>query len=246
MVGANSTIAQAISRKIVNNSFEQKMEKINLYLVGRDKTRLEAHANDLRVRGARVETFIADLRDPKVHSIYLEKAIDLFGSLDEIYVVHGLLGDQVRAKSDLDLAMEIITVNYTSVVALSTSFIRWAESQKIGRIAIFSSVAGDRGRFSNYIYGSAMAGKTALISGLRAHLGRMGVHVMTVKPGFVDTRMTMAFKKGALWATPEKVAGDVIKSLRSDKDICYTPGFWRLIMLIIVHLPEAIFKKLSF
>lgn len=239
VIGANSTIAHAISRQCA-------VEKANLFLVGRDPERLLANASDLKMRGAtRVETVVADLADHKTHQKYFEKAIAEFGFLDEVYVVHGFLGDQVKAKTQLPLALEIAEVNYLSVLAMSTALVPLAESNKIGSVAIFSSVAGDRGRYSNYVYGSAMAGKSALISGLRAHLSHRGVHVMTVKPGFVDTRMTADFKKGPLWASPEKVAEDVISSLQKQRNICYTPGFWKLIMMIIIHIPERIFKKLK-
>jgi decaprenylphospho-beta-D-erythro-pentofuranosid-2-ulose 2-reductase len=244
IIGANSTIAQALARQIVTQSSETKTP-VNFFLVGRDAERLQANAADLSVRGAKIETFQADLTDISIHTVYLEQATSMFGFIHEIYVVHGFLGDQNKAKTDLGLAMEIVNVNYTSVVALSTALLRFAERKLIGDLAIFSSVAGDRGRYSNYVYGSAMAGKSALISGLRAQLYRSGTHVMTVKPGFVDTRMTAEFKKGALWASPTKVADQVITSLRKKKDVCYTPGFWRLIMLIIIHIPERIFKRLS-
>lgn len=243
LIGANSTIGHAIARQIVQGAKDQT----RFFLVGRDPERLEAHAADLKVRGAmQVETFLADLTDHQIHSDYFQKAIDRYGFIDEIYIAHGLLGDQNKAKTDLSLALEIAKVNYTSTVAISTLLVQYGEQKKIGNVAVFSSPAGDRGRMSNYIYGSAMAGKTALTSGLRAQLQQHDIHVMTVKPGFVDTRMTLDFKKGPLWATPERVAIDVIRDLKKKRNICYAPGFWRMIMIIIIHIPEALFKKLKF
>jgi len=243
LIGANSTIGHAIARQIA----EKQENQIRFFLVGRDPERLESHATDLKVRGAtQVETFVADLTNHQIHCNYFQKAIDLYGFIDEIYITHGLLGDQNKAKTDLSLAIEIAKINYLSIVAISTLLVQYGEQKKIGNIVIFSSVAGDRGRKSNYIYGSTMAGKTALISGLRVQLEQHNIHVMTVKPGLVNTRMTLDFKKGLLWTTPEKVANDVIRNLKKKSNICYTPGFWRMIMLIIVHIPEGVFKKLKF
>ena len=119
------------------------------------------------------------------------------------------------------------------------------EAQGRGAIAVISSVAGDRGRQSNYVYGSAKALVSAFASGLRQRLAKCGVAVVTIKPGFVDTPMTASFKKGALWASPQKVAGDIVQGIDKGRAVVYTPGFWRAIMFVITHIPERIFVKLS-
>ena len=110
---------------------------------------------------------------------------------------------------------------------------------------VISSVAGDRGRQSNYVYGSAKAAVTTFLQGLRNRLHPAGVQVLTVKPGFVDTPMTSAFPKGPLWASPEQIARGIHRAIQKRKDVVYLPGFWRLIMRVIREIPEAVFKRLS-
>ena len=116
-----------------------------------------------------------------------------------------------------------------------------------GTIAVISSVAGDRGRGSNHAYGAAKAGLTAFCSGLRARMAARRVHVVTIKPGFIDSPMTAHIaRKGALWATPETIAKGIVNGIDKKRDVVYLPGFWRLLMLIIAHVPEGIFKRLKF
>jgi decaprenylphospho-beta-D-erythro-pentofuranosid-2-ulose 2-reductase len=119
------------------------------------------------------------------------------------------------------------------------------KQNETGTIAVISSVAGDRGRKSNYVYGSAKGGLTIFLQGLRNALSGSGVHVLTIKPGFVDTPMTNDFTKGLLWAKPEKVAKDIKRAIDKKKNIIYTPWFWRWIMLIIRLIPESVFKKMN-
>jgi decaprenylphospho-beta-D-erythro-pentofuranosid-2-ulose 2-reductase len=138
-----------------------------------------------------------------------------------------------------------ISTNGLSVVALLTLVANQLEQQGHGAIAVISSVAGDRGRQSNYVYGSAKAMVSAFLSGLRQRLAKKGVHVITVKPGFVDTPMTAHLPKGPLWAKPEQVAKDIRRAIDKGQRIVYTPGFWRFIMLIIKHIPEFVFVKLK-
>ena len=119
------------------------------------------------------------------------------------------------------------------------------EAQKEGSICVIGSVAGDRGRSSNYIYGSAKAGLAAFTQGLRQRLSKFNIDILLVKPGFVDTPMTQEFKKGFLWASPERVARDICSAIDKRKSTLYTPWFWGWIMLVIKHIPESIFKKLK-
>ena len=145
----------------------------------------------------------------------------------------------------MNYALAEIATNGTSVVSLMTAAANRFEAQGHGAIAVISSVAGDRGRQSNYVYGSAKALVSAFASGLRQRLAKKGISVTTIKPGFVDTPMTAAFKKGPLWAKPDQVAKDIVVAIDQGKTVVYTPGFWRLIMLIIKHIPEFIFVKLK-
>ena len=135
--------------------------------------------------------------------------------------------------------------NALSVISLLTLLANHFEQQRHGCIAVISSVAGDRGRQSNYVYGTAKGALSIFLQGLRNRLHKSGVQVLTVKPGFVDTPMTASLPKGPLWATPEKVAEDIDKAIENKRNVLYTPSFWFLIMAIIKSVPESIFKRLS-
>ncbi|MCG8081658.1 MAG: SDR family NAD(P)-dependent oxidoreductase, partial [Candidatus Thiodiazotropha taylori] len=136
-------------------------------------------------------------------------------------------------------------VNALTTISLLTNLANYFEAQQRGSIVVISSVAGDRGRQSNYVYGAAKGAVTIFLQGLRNRLTKSGVNVLTVKPGFVDTPMTADFPKGALWASSEKVAQDINKAIDAQKSVAYVPWFWRYIMLIIKSIPEMVFKKLS-
>lgn len=143
------------------------------------------------------------------------------------------------------MAVEAIGVNFVSAASLLSHLANLMEKRRGGTIAVISSVAGDRGRQSNYVYGAAKAGLSAFASGLRNRLQKSGVSVVTIKPGFVDTPMTAHVKKGPLFATPEAVARGIVKAIDRRKDVVYVPGFWRPIMWLIRSIPERIFKRLS-
>ncbi len=132
-----------------------------------------------------------------------------------------------------------------SVISLLTHLGNRFEAQRHGAIAVISSVAGDRGRLSNYVYGTAKGAVSIFMQGLRNRLYKSGVNVLTIKPGFVDTPMTAQLPKGALWAQPDHIAAGIIKAIDSGKTVVYLPGFWRLIMLIIKSIPESVFRRLS-
>jgi short-subunit dehydrogenase len=142
--------------------------------------------------------------------------------------------------------MHALDVNFLSVVSLLTPLANRFEANKHGTLAVISSVAGDRGRQSNYVYGAAKSGLDAFLQGLRNRLSKAGVHVVTVKPGFVATPMTAHLpQQGPLWAQPDDVAEGIVKAIDKQKDVVYLPGFWALIMLIIRLIPERIFKRLN-
>jgi short-subunit dehydrogenase len=239
IVGATSAIAEATARE-----FAKKGDA--LHLVGRSQERLQAIADDLRVRGASVVSVCClDLREVSAYESMLDGANDALGGLDGALIAHGTLSDQRACELSVDTLLDEFQVNAISVMALCTLLANRFTAQKRGVIAVISSVAGDRGRRSNYAYGSAKAAVTAFTSGLRQRLRQQGVSVVTVKPGFVDTPMTAAFKKGILWATPATVAKDIVAAMTAGTPVIYTPGFWRPVMWIIRSIPEFVFRRLS-
>jgi short-subunit dehydrogenase len=237
--GATSAIAEATARE-----FARRGDAI--FLVGRSRGRLEAIAADLKVRGAsQVALRCQDLRDASANQSILDEADAALGGLDAALIAHGTLSDQKACEASTELLLEEFTTNALSAMMLCTLLANRFEAQKRGVIAVISSVAGDRGRRSNYAYGSAKAAVTAFTSGLRQRLRPAGVAVVTVKPGFVDTPMTAAFKKGALWASPAKVAREIARAMIAGTPVIYTPGFWRPIMWVIRSIPEFVFRRLS-
>lgn len=240
IVGASSAIAEAVARLFA-------AQGDMLYLAGRRAEALEAIAADLRVRGAaRAQTEVMDANTIERHAALLDNADAALGGLDTVLIAHGTLSDQAACQKSVALTFQELHTNALSVIALLTLVATRFEAQRSGTIAVISSVAGDRGRQSNYVYGTAKAAVSTFLSGLRQRLHKSSVHVVTIKPGFVDTPMTREFPKGLLWAQPERVARDIVTAMEKGKDVVYTPGFWRVIILIIKSLPEKIFKSLSF
>lgn len=234
VLGATSAIAQQISRLYAARGAA-------LFLVARDEERLRAVADDLRVRGASVETAVADLDDPARHEEVLRRA----DPLEVILLAHGVLGDPREAERDAAVAEALLRTNLVGPISLLTRASRRLETQRGGCIVALSSVAGDRGRGSNALYGASKAGLTAFLSGLRNRLYRSGVRVITVKPGLVDTPMTARLPKNPLYSSPERVARDVLRAIDRGRDVVYTPWWWRLVMLAVRLVPERLFKRLS-
>ena len=239
IIGATSAIAEATARRWAARGAA-------LFLVGRKAERLEQIAADLRVRGAAsvaCQTQDACARD--AHETMLCAAEQAMGGLDVALIAHGSLPDQKACEASVELTLQEIDTNALSVIALLTRLATRFEAQGQGSLAVISSVAGDRGRQSNYVYGAAKGMLTLFLQGLRNRLAKKGMHVLTVKPGFVDTPMTASFKKGALWASPDAIAQGIVGAIDKKRDVVYLPGFWWLIMTLIRHIPERIFKKLS-
>lgn len=239
IIGATSAIAEACAKRFAAQGH-------SLYLLARNSTRLESLAQDLRVRGAAAvhcASFEACALD--THQALLDQVKTELNGLDLVLIAHGTLSDQQVCEQSVELTLQELQTNALSVIALLTRLANHFEQQRHGSIAVISSVAGDRGRQSNYIYGTAKGALSIFLQGLRNRLHKSGVQVLTIKPGFVDTPMTAALPKGPLWATPEKVALDIDKAIEKNKDVLYTPGFWMLIMLIIKSVPERLFKRLS-
>ena len=240
IVGATSAIAEATARH-----FAARGDR--LFLAGRNAQRLQAIADDLRVRGAgAVAVEALDCNDFERHAPLLDHAEQALGGLDIALIAHGTLPDQQQVQDSVPLSQRELRTNGLSVIALCTLLAPRFEQRKAGAIAVISSVAGDRGRASNYVYGAAKAMVSTYLSGLRQRLLRSGVQVLTVKPGFVDTPMTRDFPKGPLWASADAVAEGIVRALDRRDTVVYLPGFWRLIMWIIRSVPERVFVKMRF
>ena len=239
ILGATSAIAQETAKCFARDGAE-------LFLVGRSAEKLEAVQNDLKVRGAkRAETFGLDLSDLDRHQEMIQAAIETLDGLDMALVAHGTLGDQRLSQESVAKTLEEFTTNCTSVISLLTLLANYFEPHRRGCIAVISSVAGDRGRRSNYVYGASKGALTIFLQGLRSRLAKSGVAVVTIKPGFVDTPMTASLKKGLLFASPHRVGEGIYNAMKKGKEVVYLPWFWRYIMLIVRSIPEPVFKKIS-
>jgi short-subunit dehydrogenase len=237
--GATSAIASAAAR-----CFAAAHDR--LFLVARDPDKLRAVADDLRVRGAaQVETFVADLNDIERHQALVDESARLLGGLDTVLIAHGTLPDQAACQASFDATRAELDTNFISVVSLLTRVANYCEQRGEGTIGVISSVAGDRGRQSNYVYGAAKGAVSIFLQGLRNRLHRRGVRVITIKPGFVDTPMTARFPKNPLFADAASVGQGVYRALCGGRDVVYLPWFWRPIMLIIRLVPERMFKRLN-
>ncbi len=240
ILGANAGIGRALAAEFASHHYD-------LILAGRDMEELQSLAADLNLRH-HVSTRAA--RVDVVDFAALESALAAClapdgEALEGVVLCTGYLGDPEAARTDLNEARRILDTNFTGSVLALQVLAHHFEQRRKGFICALSSVAGDRGRQSNYLYGSAKGGLTTYLQGLRNRLYPSGVHVITVKPGFVDTRMVFGKGKLPLVAHPEAVARDIYRALKSRKNVVYVPWFWRWIMLMVRAIPEGIFKKLK-
>ncbi len=237
--GATSAIAQAWMRLLAPSG-------ASFFIVARNPGHLKSVAQDLVTRGAAtVYTETADLDQAAAHPAMLERAVASLGGLDCALIAHGVLGDQLAGQENFAAAAASLQTNFLSAASLVTWLANYFAAQYRGTIAVISSVAGDRGRKSNYIYGSAKAGLNAFLDGVRNRVDREGVQVLTIRPGFVATPMTAHLDHGPLFVTPDAVARDIQKAIKSRRDVLYTPWFWRWIMAMIRAVPEWKFKKMD-
>jgi decaprenylphospho-beta-D-erythro-pentofuranosid-2-ulose 2-reductase len=238
IVGAGSALAHEAAKLFARDGAD-------LFLVGRSADKLTIVADDLKVRGAKnVETFVLDLNEIDRHEELLQQVISSFGGIDTLLIAHGTLGDQKQSQLSIAETLQELNTNAISVISLLTISANYFEQQKRGCIAVISSVAGDRGRPSNYVYGTAKAAVSTFLQGLRGRLAKSGVAVVTIKPGSVATPMTAHMKQGLLFAQPEAVGAGIYEAIKKRKDVVYLPGYWKIIMFVIKSIPESIFKRL--
>jgi decaprenylphospho-beta-D-erythro-pentofuranosid-2-ulose 2-reductase len=238
IVGATSAIAGETAKEFAK-------EGAHLFLTGRNPERLTAIADDLRVRGAaRVDTAALDVADIAGHRQVMEAAIATLGAIDVGLIAHGTLPNQERCQEQVQETIEALHVNFTATIALLTLLANQLESQRHGCLAVITSVAGSRGRRTNYVYGAAKGGVEIFLQGLRGRLFQSNVAVVTIKPGLVDTPMTGGLRKNLLFADAGRVGRAIHRAIARRKDVVYLPWFWRPIMLVLTSLPERMFKRL--
>jgi decaprenylphospho-beta-D-erythro-pentofuranosid-2-ulose 2-reductase len=239
IIGATSAIAEHCAR-----IWAARGEA--LHLVARNEQHVQVIASDLKVRGAsEVTTYVTDLNDMDKHEELLDVADDALEGVDVVLIAHGTLSNQKSCELSVHETLAEIQTNALSTISILTLIANRFEAKKSGTICVISSVAGDRGRASNYVYGSAKAMVTAFTSGLRQRLHQSNVAVVTIKPGFVDTPMTSDFKKGFLWVKPNVVSALIVKAIDKKTTEVYVPSFWWSIMILVKLIPIIIFKRMG-
>lgn len=241
ILGATSAIAVATARLYA------EQQQAHILLVGRQERRLEEVAADLRARGAAVvETVSCELAKPADAHQQFGQWVSRLGGVDDVLLAYGLLGDQAEAETSPQAAADIFTVNFTSQAQWALAAAEILERQGHGALVVFGSVAGDRGRRSNFIYGAAKAGMTALVEGISHRFAGSGARAVLVKIGPTITPMTAHLaRKGPLWATPEQVARIIHASASRGGPVVYAPRRWRFIMGVIRLLPAFLFNRVN-
>ena len=238
ILGATSAIARATAAAFAARGAA-------LYLASRDLVELERIAADLRLRhSVEVRYGMFDAEAMETHEAFLQTVIEAMPNLSGVVLAFGYLGD-VQAACDFKVGAKIIASNFTGAASILSHCANYFEPLQHGFIIGISSVAGDRGRQSNYVYGAAKGALSLYLQGLRNRLFASGVRVITIKPGFVDTAMTFGLPGLFLVASPQSIGERIVGTLGKSADVVYLPWFWRYIMLIIQHIPEPIFKRLK-
>lgn len=239
IVGATSAMAEEVAKIYATKG-------ANLFLMARDCEKLATIEQDLNVRGAKsVTSTTFNATDLTSHQQLVNDAFAALKQVDVFLIAHGSLPDQQKCEQSAETALEQININGLSVISLLTHVGNKMEQQKSGNITVISSVAGDRGRQSNYVYGTAKAMVSTFLQGLAQRLFKVGVHVLDIKPGFVDTPMTAEFDKGALWAQPQTMGEIIVKRIESKSNFAYAPFFWFGIMIIIKSIPKFVFNRIK-
>lgn len=242
IIGATSAIANACARE-----WAAQLANVQFFLVGRNAEKLSQTADDLATRGAiAAHTYVLDMANIDAYPDMLHTAIKDLETIDIVLIAHGVLPNQSACEQDVSLTIKEFTINATSTIALLTLLANQLERQRNGTLAVITSVAGDRGRSSNYVYASAKSAVSIFCEGLRGRLLKSGVHVIDIRPGFVDTPMTANLPlPAALVAKPEVVAKRIVAGIKRKQDVLYAPAFWWLIMFIIRSIPSFIFKRMK-
>jgi short-subunit dehydrogenase len=239
ILGATSAIAHAYARRRAERG-------ASLLLIGRNEAHLRANAGDLVARGATAaSTRICDLARPLDHDAIVAELIASNGGPDEVLIAYGTLEQPGRALHDTNYARELINTNFTTAALWLLAIIARRDQNRPLSLVVIGSVAGDRGRARNFVYGAAKSGLDRFVEGLQQTYAGTTLRLVRVKPGFVDTPMTADFAKGGLWATPERVAADIERAVDRGRAVVYTPWFWWPIMMIIRHLPRFLFNRLK-
>jgi decaprenylphospho-beta-D-erythro-pentofuranosid-2-ulose 2-reductase len=239
VLGGTSDIALATARKIVGR------RRARVVLAARKPEACQEAAAALRAAGAsEVHSVAFDATDFASHEGFVRATFDHFGDFDLVLVAFGVLGDQARAENDPAAAVEIVQTNFTGVVSVTVPLVTCLRAQGHGTLVLLSSVAGERVRRSNFVYGSSKAGIDGYYQGLAASLASSGVHVMIVRPGFVHTKMTDGLKAAPLSVTPDAVADAVIGGIARGRDVVWVPPAMRYVMVVLRHLPVAVFRRL--
>ena len=239
IIGATSAIARSTARLYAEKNSQ-------IFLVGRDEKRLRELKADLELRGANsIENLTLDIANINEHANVVDKSIQFLGHIDIAIICHGSLPDQQSCENNFKEIEEAININGLTTISFCTEFSKQFKLQKTGTLAVITSVAGDRGRQPNFIYGAAKSMVSTYLQGLRGKLLPFGVHVIDIKPGLVDSPMTAKFEKGMLWSAPELVAIDIVSGIKRKRHTIYTPSYWRFIMAAVCSIPEVIFKKMK-
>jgi len=240
IVGATSSICRHISNELVQPGD-------SVCLAARNREELSNIAADLEIRNSPQAIFTRhfDSNEFDGHEQFVHEVSELLGGIDIVVVATGVLGDQIKARSSTSDMLQIINSNFTGIATVLGHVANVMEYQKSGHIIVLSSVAGDRGRQSNYIYGAAKSAINAYMGGLRNRLFASGAKVTTVKLGFVDTKMIAGMESAFLQASPEYIAKKLVSKITKSDGVIYLPWFWRYIMMIIIHIPVFIFKRLK-
>ena len=241
IVGATSAIAEHCARLWVEGS------AVELLLLGRDATRLERVAADLRVRSpqSKIHTFTAEFLDPAAIQATVASVL-VSGPVDIVLIAHGSLPEQLACQEDLQTCRDALEINAISPVLYAEAFVQGMAKADRGMLALIGSVAGDRGRKSNYVYGAAKGLVTRYAQGLQHRFAGSGVKVMLVKPGPTDTPMTAKLKEhGAKLAPVEIVAEKIVAAIDRGQTVLYVPGIWQVIMMVVRHLPRFVFNRLN-
>ena len=236
ILGGSSSVARAFAFEVAQNGAA-------VMLAGRDTEDLERTAADLKVRtGAEASALAFDATDYDTHGDFAESCSGKAEQLN-VFLAFGTMPSQAETDGDFGLAKAMVETNYLGAVSILDRLAPVMEAQGQGHVVVLGSVAGDRGRLRNYLYGSTKAALHTYLEGLRARLFRSGVRVLTVKPGVLDTAMTWGLPRLPFPATPEAFARATLDHVKRGREIAYVPGIWRLIMLIIRHIPERLFKR---